>query len=546
MTLRRTVQIVLFLLFLFLLFATTFQEKWDGLNPALPVDLFLRLDPLAMLGTSLAERQWVKGVFLLLPLIIATVFFGRIFCGWICPLGTTLDLFEKLVRSPNPKKRHSHLDSLTTPQKLLPRLSLRSKYYLLFALLAAAALGIQATWIADPIPIVTRSFAIVVFPAAEWSIRLFGGVAQRWSWSADAYRWTQDNVLTFHQPYFLHSFLALAVFLFILLMSLKGRRWWCRKLCPLGAFLGLLSQWKPLGIQTTAACAGCGECSAHCKMEAIEVTRQDKVGIIRIDNRECIMCSTCIEECPKEILGYQFTMPQAKPDTVVNLPRRRVTAALAAGVVLAPAAKLDFSGAERSRAVLRPPNIGTEEEFLNLCIRCGECMKVCLTNALQPAFLEAGYFGVFSPIMIPRQGYCAYDCSLCGQVCPTGAIPYFTPERKHGRSQGLAAFDRGRCIPYAENRDCLVCEEHCPASPKAIVFVREEVLMEDGSRRIIKRPFVRSERCVGCGICENKCPVTGPAAVQVYPYSPQRSLHEIRQALPRESVSDWNSGDSPY
>lgn len=554
MTLRRIVQSLMFALFLFLLFMTVFRERWEGLFPYLPVDLFLRLDPLALLATSLAERQWVKGLSLLIPLLVATVLLGRIFCGWICPLGTTLDLFEKITHAPQPvvRSRQEGKSVLTTRTgKVLALFSLRSKYYLLFALAVAALLGVQAAWIADPIPIVTRSYATVLLPAMEWGMRLLAGPAQQWRWSAEAYQWTQDNLLAFQQPRYLNSLAVLGVFLFIVLLSLEARRWWCRKLCPLGALLGLLSRWKLVRIRTAPGCTGCGQCATHCKMEAIHLSPQaeGKGWGVSVDNRECILCSTCIDLCPSNIMGYSLWAPKEQSRPVIDLPRRRVTAALVSGMALAPVVQLDFARANRDRAVLRPPCIPPEEEFLNRCIRCGECMKVCLTNVLQPAFGEAGLSGMFSPMMVTRYAYCAYDCTLCGQVCPTGAIPYFTLEHKHARSQGLAAFDRNRCIPYAEGRDCLVCEEHCPVSPKAIQFIREEVRTADGSVRTVKLPVVRPERCIGCGICENKCPVNGAAAVIVRPYSPQKSLREIARELPQSSLASPSGAaeaGSPY
>ncbi len=538
MTLRRIVQSVLFALFLLLVLMTLFRERWEGLNPYFPVDLFLRLDPLALLTTSLAERQWVKGAALLIPLLAVTMLLGRVFCGWMCPLGTTLDLFEKLTRAPQPtlrRKKQASRKFVPRAGSVLTRFSLRSKYYLLFALAIAALLGVQAAWLADPIPIVTRSYATALFPVAEWTVRLMAGPAHQWAWSSAAYQWTEDYLLSFQQPRYLHSLAVLGVFLFVVLLSLDGRRWWCRKLCPLGALFGLLSWWKPVRILTAPGCTGCGQCATQCKMEAVQV-RVDpggKGGTVSIDNRECILCSTCIAKCPPAIMGYSVGVPKEQARLVVDLPRRRVVAALASGVVLAPAVRLDFAQADRSRALLRPPCIGPEEEFLGRCIRCGECMKVCLTNVLQPAFLEAGLSGMFSPVMHTRYAYCAYECTLCGQVCPTGAIPYFTPEHKHARSQGLAVFDKNRCIPYAEGRDCLVCEEHCPTSPKAIEFVPEEVQGKNGSSRTVKLPVVRPELCVGCGICETKCPVNGPSAIIIFPYSPQKSLEEVAREVSR-------------
>ena len=98
-------------------------------------------------------------------------------------------------------------------------------------------------------------------------------------------------------------------------------------------------------------------------------------------------------------------------------------------------------------------------------------MKVCITNGLHPTFLQAGFEGIWSPILIPRIGYCEFNCTLCGQVCPTDAIEHLDLEVKRERKIGLAFFDQNRCLPYAFEIDCIVCEEHCPTSSKAIVFI---------------------------------------------------------------------------
>ena len=159
-------------------------------------------------------------------------------------------------------------------------------------------------------------------------------------------------------------------------------------------------------------------------------------------------------------------------------------------------------------------------------------MKVCPTNAIQPALLEAGFEGLWTPLLISRIGYCEYNCVLCGHVCPTGAITPLTIEKKLGRDNpkkpvkiGTAFYDRGRCLPWAMNIDCIVCEEVCPTSPKAIWFENVDVQMRDGKLKRIKRPYMDPNLCIGCGICENKCPVRDRAAVRV------TSVGETRSAV---------------
>src|SRR5581483_5864646 len=109
-----------------------------------------------------------------------------------------------------------------------------------------------------------------------------------------------------------------------------------------------------------------------------------------------------------------------------------------------------------------------EDEFLTKCIRCGACMKVCPTNAIQPAVLEGGLAGLWAPVLKMKLGYCDYECNLCSQVCPTHAIELLTLEQKQQIRIGTAFFDRNRCLPWVSARTCIVCEEHCPTPRKAI------------------------------------------------------------------------------
>ena len=166
--------------------------------------------------------------------------------------------------------------------------------------------------------------------------------------------------------------------------------------------------------------------------------------------------------------------------------------------------------------VLRPPGVRSEGEFLKQCVRCGECMKVCLKNALYPALFQAGLEGVFTPMLIPRLGYCEYNCTLCGQVCPTGAIPDLPVETKKREVIGKAVLDRNHCLPYARRVNCIVCEEHCPIPGKAIRAETEKIAGEDGQPIILRKPYVVAELCTGCGICENVCPIEGKSAIEVF------------------------------
>ncbi len=121
-----------------------------------------------------------------------------------------------------------------------------------------------------------------------------------------------------------------------------------------------------------------------------------------------------------------------------------------------------------------------------------------------------------TPRLVPRLGYCSYNCHACGQVCPTGAIPNLTLEEKQGTKSGLARIDRDRCLPWAYNTPCIVCEEACPIPDKAIRLEEVETVDAQGEPITLQRPVMVRERCIGCGICEYQCPLGGEAAVRVF------------------------------
>lgn len=195
----------------------------------------------------------------------------------------------------------------------------------------------------------------------------------------------------------------------------------------------------------------------------------------------------------------------------INLERRTFLATVISSAILVPMLKFGY---DRKLNLLRPPGSGLEKEFLEKCIRCGECMKVCPANALQPVLLESGINGIYSPKFFMRHGYCEYNCNLCGQVCPTGAIKNLTLAEKQKYVIGLASIDKNRCYPYKDKINCLVCEEHCPTIDKAIKFEDKIELIKDKLTKI-RTPYVIKDLCIGCGICEAKCPVQGVSAIIV-------------------------------
>jgi MauM/NapG family ferredoxin protein len=226
----------------------------------------------------------------------------------------------------------------------------------------------------------------------------------------------------------------------------------------------------------------------------------------------------CVYNCPEH--ATRFTWPAKEPETPENKDNQGISRKDFVFLFLSSVFLLGFKWLKKGPKtgnVIRPPAALKECDFLDRCIRCGNCMKVCPTNGLQPTFLQGGLEGIWTPHLVPEIGYCEYRCTLCGQVCPTGAIDRVSLDRKLKTKLGIAKVDRSICIAWEYKQQCLVCEEHCPISEKAIKIENENIL-----GTVIGKPVVDRELCVGCGICQTKCPVRPVRAIKVDPQGADR------------------------
>ena len=502
---RRLTQGLLLFLFIFL-FIQTESKGNDELG--YPVRIFLDFDPLILVTTLLSAHAAAKAFTLSIITIIVTVVCGRVFCGWACPLGTLHNLVGSIRR-----KRGTELDGNWY----------RIKYYLLIAVFASAIFTLQLTGIVDPLSLLIRSFSVSVFPLFNYGVRsVFDAIFSINPLGAAAitepvYSVLKKTVLTFEQSSYNQSIFIGLLFFITLGLNFIEKRFWCKYLCPLGAFLGILSRYSLLKLSVSEGCTSCGECATVCQGNAHPHVKE------RWRGTECLVCRNCDDICPQNAVSLGF---KAKPTTTaMDLGRRRVVTSIIIGVISVPflrAVPLARVGTQ-DPVLLRPPGALEEREFLKRCVKCGECMKVCITNGLQPTLLEAGVEGIWTPVLVPRIGYCEYRCTLCGQVCPTDAIKKLPLEEKMKVKIGVAMIDPGRCLPWAHMRPCIVCEEVCPTPKKAIWFDEKRVRDRQGKIVSVKQPHVDLELCIGCGICETKCPVLGRPAIYVMNVGESRS-----------------------
>lgn len=505
---KAAVQLLLWLAFISGLIYTRAPLEGDSFH-----DLVPRLSAHLGIAASISSGRLIISFFPGLIVLVSTIFFGRFFCGWMCPLGATLDVSDRLF---NPSKRDS-----TASQSKRPFYIQKYKYLVLIVSLVLALVGVQAAGIIDPLSLSVRSYGTAVYPYFDSLIKIiFDGLYRIPlvnAVSEPVYSFLKSSVLDFNRIMFLNHLWVFALFLAILALSAFSRRFWCRALCPLGAALALTGGLSLLRRRVDPGkCTNCQRCVKDCRMQAIGGRGETT------DMSECIICFECLKSCTFDATSFQFDLPFKRKAAVVpaevspgGLSRRNLLAAAAASAVSIPLFRQNPEFRMDHSELIRPPGSLPEQEFLDACIRCGECMKVCPTNALHPSLTEAGLEGLFAPRLVPRLGWCEKNCVLCTQVCPTGAIRKLSLAEKETTVLGTAYFLRDLCIPWAEHRDCLVCEEVCPTATKSIRFIEKTIPNKDGVMVRVKLPHVIEKLCIGCGICENKCPVPGNAAIRV-------------------------------
>ncbi|MHC4233951.1 MAG: 4Fe-4S dicluster domain-containing protein [Planctomycetota bacterium] len=478
-TVRIIVQTVVLALFLSFVLLTTFRHLDDLPGLRWVVSKFLEVDPLVALATAITTHTVYKGLIWSLVILIPTLFLGRIFCNWICPYGIIHQFIGWVFNTRGAKAR---IESNRY------RGMFAIKYYVLIGMLVACLFGSLQIGLLDPIVFVHRAFSINVVPTFNMPAQSFFG------------------------DYKLHQlgWFVGGLFLFFVGMNLVIPRFFCRVICPLGALLGVLSRFAFWRIERDPQkCTDCDLCLQSCEGASDPHTQ------LRMS--ECFVCMNCIEDCPHDALSFAMLPPRKHEITSPDLNRRQAIFATLTGALFFSWTKASGkSTRDFSTKVVRPPGSVEETEFLERCIKCDQCIRVCPTNVLQPAMLEAGLEGIWTPIMNFRLGACQYQCTACGHVCPTGAIQRLTVEEKLGLGDyadrgpvklGTAHYDLGRCLPWSKNIPCVVCEEVCPVSPKAIHSEVRPMLLRDGKKLIVSatatsvtladypKPGAELERC---------------------------------------------------
>jgi ferredoxin-type protein NapF len=416
-----------------------------------------RLDPvlfISQLGRSPALPSWA---WLPLLLLLATLMLGRVFCGWLCPVGGLLAVLQdwrdwlagrRILdrRPPGPARGRA-------ARPVNEGVPGNARYYWLSFLLALLLAG--AGW-----PLLLTPYFLLGHEVTRlWSLQF--------------------------------PWLLLAV---VLLGILVFPRFWCVYLCPTGLFWSAVGSFRHWRFTAGPGCDHCGRCRSACPVQA--ATPGGAAG------GQCILCGRCLETCPRGAVRWTARRGDRKSagkDDPPIMSRSRRHFLQGAAAVLGALGIWLFLGRQAYARPLRPPGAAPEPEFLARCARCGRCIKVCPNQSLRPLSLASGSLAAAdTPHLALRQGRCEM-CLLCQEVCPTGAIGRVPVEQV---KIGTAEIDRPRCLAWGQGKHCLICVEQCPF---------QAAVMDE-----MERPVIVADRCKGCGACENACPVQ-ETAVRVYP-----------------------------
>ena len=495
---RRLTQIFFFLFFIYLFLTARYPYQ-----PPPDSDFLLRFSPLIPLFDFIKHLRISFIFWPALLILVVTPFMGRVFCGWMCPLGTLLDMTDRFLKPPDNRQ-----SAKWHKWRYL-------KFALLVLLILCAVFSVNLWGFFDPLSIFNRALTIIFYPLftliAENGLLYGQNIPVLGQVLGFLYDLFKSTIMPENQAHYQQLFWILIFIAGILSLEKLSRRFWCRYLCPAGALLGFLSQFRFLErVVKKNSCPVCLQCQHDCKMNAIPA--DDPFTNSKV---ECIQCFSCAQQCPEKHESIRYLWRWRSYRSTVDFSRRQFLQTTGASAVAIAALRLGLPNRAQADRLIRPPGAAPEDEFLDLCIRCQECVRICASNGacLQPSAIHTSLLEWWTPQAVMREGYCEYNCNLCTQVCPTDAIKPLTLTEKQKTVIGLAVFDKNTCIPYSRNEECLVCEEHCPLPDKAIKFETKSVKLPDGTVKSVRFPYVVKELCIGCGICEYKCPLPGDAGI---------------------------------
>ncbi len=508
MKLVRLRRLRIYVSLLFFLCITFLFLDFTNLIPAKAYNYFLYLQFIPSLLKFVNVYTIAAAGFIFI--LALTFLFGRVYCSTVCPLGIFQDFISGVSKKINKKKYFHFLKDY----KII-------KYsFLGLAIISFLSSSLIAVSLLDPYSnygrIITNLFHPLLL-AANNSI---------------AFTLENFNIYFLYPIEIKHISIFAAAFSFTILaivgfMSFTKGRLFCNTVCPVGTLLGLISKFSFYKISIDEQnCISCNLCTKVCKSGCIDKT--NKV----VDFSRCVACYNCLSVCASEGITYKSSFNSNKKIAAANLDfKKRETISKTFFYVLGLAGlssaqvkiipKKDNKTPIVKNYAVTPPGSKNLENFTSSCTACHLCVSACPTQVLQPSFLEYGFLGILQPYMDYKTSFCNFDCTICGDVCPSGAILPVGSNEKKTLQLGKAHFIKENCIVEIEKTECGACSEHCPT--KAVKMVPYKNL---------HLPEVTNEYCVGCGACEYACPTKPYKAI----YVDGNPIHLTAQKLPEEKI----------
>lgn len=449
----------------------------------------------------LAKVQFLPAIFALnigviLGLIVLTLLVGRLYCSVICPMGVFQDIVS-WIHSKYRKNRFAYKPAAT-----------KTRIVVLVAFVVCVIVGLNSiVGLLAPYSAYGRMVNSLLQPVWIWGNNLLA------SWSE-----AQGNYLFSEHQLWLRSLpvtiVAIATFLIIVITAWRSGRGYCNTICPVGTVLGYLSKFSLFRpVIDTSKCNSCGLCARNCKSHCIDPKLHS------VDMTRCVACFDCIGNCRQGAVSYSLkrkTITSTTANGETDTPDRRsflTIIGLAAGAVAVNAAEKKVDGGlaviedkvlpKRATRIV-PPGAISIKNLSSHCTGCQLCVSRCPNSVLRPS---TGLNDFLQPTMEFDNGYCRPECTVCSNVCPTGAVKPITRAEKTSIQIGYAVWIEKNCIVARDGVECGNCQRHCPSG--AIMMVESQKY--DGR----KIPVINTEKCIGCGACEHLCPARPLGAIYV-------------------------------